>query len=89
MGREALSRRIISLLDSETLAPLWLCSLKTIQGLLEKKKTILQALDEEIIKSCPLTEVEQEMVESEDISELIIECIDWIKSVITDKTGDK
>ena len=40
-------------------------------------------LDAKIIELCPLDEVEQEMVDSEEISETIIECIEQIKSMIT------
>ena len=39
-------------------------------------------LDEEIIELCLLGEVEQEMVDSEEISEAIIACIEQIKSMI-------
>ena len=39
-------------------------------------------LDEEIIELCLLGEVEQEMVDSEEISEAIIACIKQIKSMI-------
>ena len=36
---------------------------------------------------CVSSEVEQEMVELEEVSKLIVQCIDRIKSVITEKTG--
>ena len=65
-----------SLLDADTIEPSPLRRLKTIQGLLEEKRAILKALDEEIIEARELTEVEQETVESEEVSELIVECID-------------
>ena len=76
-----------SLLDADTIEPSSFRRLKTIQGLLEEKRVILKALDEEIIEACELTQVEQETVESEEVSELIVECIDRIKSVITEKPG--
>ena len=75
-----------SLLEAGTIKPSLLCHLKTIQGLLEEKKAILKALDEQIIESCKLTEVEQETVESEEVSELIVECMDRIKSMVIEQT---
>ena len=48
----------------------------------------MNTLDEEIIEACELTEVEQETMESKEVSELIVECIDRIKSVITEKTRE-
>ena len=75
-----------SLLETDTIESSLLHHLKTIQCLLEEKRAILRALDEEIIESCELTDVEQETVDSEEVSELIVECIDQIKSVITERT---
>ena len=75
-----------SLLEADTIEPSLLRCLKTIQGLLEEKRAILRALDEEIIESCELTDVEQETVDSEEVSELIVECIDRIKGIITERT---
>ena len=49
-----------SLLDADTIELLSFYCLKTIQGLLEEKRAILKALDEEIIEACELTEIEQE-----------------------------
>ena len=46
------------LLDADTIEPSLFCRLKTILGLLEEKRAILKALDEEIIEACELTEVE-------------------------------
>ena len=76
-----------SLLDVDIIEPSSFRSLKTIQDLLEEKRAILKALDEEILEVCGPTEVEQEMVESEEVLELIVEFVDRIKSVITEKTG--
>ena len=91
MGREEPSQKnhqeASSILDADTIESSSFRCLKTIQGLLEEKRAILKALDEEIVEACELTEVEQETVESEEVSELIVECIDRIKSVITEKTG--
>lgn len=75
-----------SLLSAELLEPSSVRRLKTVQGLLEGKQAILKELDEEIIESCPLADVEQETVDSEEISEAIVECIEQIKSVIREKT---
>ena len=44
-----------SLLDADTIEPSSFRRLKTIQGLLEEKRVILKALDEEIIEACELT----------------------------------
>ena len=66
------------LVSAETVEPSSLRHLKTIQGLLEGKQAILKELDEEIIELCPLEEVEQETVDSEEISEAIIECTEQI-----------
>ena len=70
-------------MGAETFQPSSLRRLKTIQGLLEEKRAVLGALDVEIIESCPLEDVEQETVDSEEISESIVECIEQIKSVVT------
>jgi len=63
----------------------WVC-LGTIQYL-EEKQTILRGLDEEIINTCPLEEVERETIEVEEISELIVESIEQIKIVIETESG--
>ena len=86
MGREGLSQRIVKRLlhrlSLRKLEPSGIHHLTTIQHLLEKKQAVLKGLDEEIIDTCPLSEVEQETIESEEISELIVECVEQIKSVI-------
>ena len=68
-----------SLLETEKLEPSGICRLTTIQHLLEEKQAILKA---EIINTCPLKEVEQERIELEEISELIVESIEQIKSMV-------
>ena len=57
MGREEPSQNrqeVSSLLDADTIEPSLFRRLKTIYGLLEKKRAILKALDEEIIEVCEL-----------------------------------
>ena len=75
-----------SLLEAEKLEPSGIRRLTTIQRLLEEKRVVLKGLDEEIIDTCPLNEVEQETIEAEEISELIVECIEQIKAVIETKS---
>ena len=63
------------LLEADTLEPASIYHLITILGVLEDKLIILKTLDDEFSDMCPLEEVEQETVESKEVSGLIIECV--------------
>jgi len=75
-----------SLLAADIKEPSLIRRLTTIAGVLEEKLTVLKMLEEEIADTCPLEEVEQETLDSDEVSCLIIECLSQIKSVIAVKT---
>ena len=77
-----------SLLETDPVESSSLRRLRTIQGMLREKQTVLKTLDEEITDTCPMEEVEKETIEAEELSGTIVECIDHISSVISEKTEE-
>ena len=75
-----------SLLEADPFESSSLRHLKTIQGMLREKQTVLKMLDEEIIDMCPMEEVEKETIEAKDLSGTVMECVNHISSVISEKT---
>ena len=75
-----------SLLEADLIEPSSLRCLRTIQGVLREKQVGLKTLDDEITDTCPIDEVERETIEAEELSGTIVECIDHISSVISEKT---
>jgi len=75
-----------SLLAADSIEPSSIRRLTTIAGVLEEKLTVLKMLDKEIADTCPLEEVEQETLDSDEVSCLIIECLSQIKKHIVVKT---
>ena len=78
-----LRQEAISLLEADLIETSYLRHLSTIQGVLREKQAGLKALDDEITNTCPIDEVERE---AEELSGTIVECIDHISSVISEKT---
>ena len=75
-----------SLLEADSIELSVLRRLRTIQGILREKQAGMKMLDEEITDTCPIDEVENEMMEAEKLSGTIVECIDHISSVVLEKT---
>ena len=75
-----------SLLEADSIESSALRRLRTIQGILREKQAGLKTLDEEITDTCPIDEVENETMEAEELSGTIVECIDYISSVVLEKT---
>ena len=74
-----------SLLEADSIELSVLRRLRTIQGILREKQAGMKMLDEEITDTCPIDEVENEMMEAEELSGTIVECIDHISSVVLEK----
>jgi len=81
-----LRQEAISLLEADLIETSYLRHLSTIQGVLREKQVGLKTLDDEITDTCPIDEVERETIEAEELSRTIVECIDHISSVISEKT---
>ena len=74
------------MLEADSIESSSLCRLRTIQGVLREKQAGLKTLDDKITDTCPINEVERETIEAEELSGTIVECIDHISSVISEKT---
>ena len=78
-------QEVKALVDGESIEPGSRRHLNTLSKLLEEKKDVLKALDNEIVATCPTEEIERDVQEAEEVYEKIVEslaAIDHIKESI-------
>ena len=74
-------QEVKALVDVESIEPGSRRRLNTLSKLLEEKKDILKALDNEIVATCPTKEIQRDVQETEEVYDKIVESLTAIDHV--------
>ena len=74
-------QEVKALVDAESIEPGSRRHLNMLSKLLEEKKDVLKALDNEIVATCPTEEIERDVQEAEEVYEKIVESLAAIDHV--------
>ena len=74
-------QEVKALVDAESIEPGSRWHLNTLSKLLDEKKDVLKALDNEIVATCPTEEIERDVQEADEVYEKIVESLTAIDHV--------